>query len=163
VARALLVGCGCRGRELGARLLDAGWQVRGTTRREAGLAAIEAAGIEPVLADPDRVVTVLDRVEGVSAIGWLLGSARAEPEAIESIHGPRLARLCEEVVDTPVRGMVYDAVGSVDAGHLREGVRTLSRASERWRIPFELVEQDPSDWRAWVNAAAAAFTRLTAG
>ena len=32
MARALIVGCGCRGRELGSALAAAGWQVRGTTR-----------------------------------------------------------------------------------------------------------------------------------
>ncbi len=36
LARALIVGCGCHGRELGAELLPAGWQVRGTSARAAG-------------------------------------------------------------------------------------------------------------------------------
>jgi prephenate dehydrogenase len=54
MARALIVGCGCRGRELGMALIERGWVVRGTTRDQAGLAAIEAVGIEPALADPDR-------------------------------------------------------------------------------------------------------------
>jgi len=44
LARALIVGCGCRGRELGSELAGLGWQVRGTSRTEAGLEAIEAAG-----------------------------------------------------------------------------------------------------------------------
>jgi len=46
LARALIVGCGCRGRELGRALLAEGWAVRGTSRREAGLAEIEAP-VEP--------------------------------------------------------------------------------------------------------------------
>ena len=33
VARALIVGCGCRGRMLGQRLVEDGWAVRGTSRR----------------------------------------------------------------------------------------------------------------------------------
>jgi uncharacterized protein YbjT (DUF2867 family) len=162
VARALLVGCGCRVRELGSRLLQEGWQVRGTTRRELGLAAIEAAGIEPVLADPDRVATVLDHIEGVIAIGWLLGSARGSPGAIAALHGARLERLCEELVDTPVRGVVYEAAGSVDADRLREGERILRDAFERWRLPYEPVRQEPGGRRAWVDDAADAFDRLIA-
>ena len=63
MARALIVGCGCRGRALGQQLVEEGWQVRGTSRREQGLAAIEAAGIEPALADPNLPGTVLDLVD----------------------------------------------------------------------------------------------------
>jgi len=43
MARALVVGCGCRGRELGRELRERGWQVRGTTRGP-GIAEIEDAG-----------------------------------------------------------------------------------------------------------------------
>ena len=49
--------------------------MRGTSRREEGLAAIEAAGIEPALADPDRVGTVLELVGDVAVVFHLLGSA----------------------------------------------------------------------------------------
>ena len=93
LARALIIGCGCRGRELGERLLAAGWAVRGTSRREDGLAAIEAAGVEAAIADPDRVGTVLELVGDVAVVFHLLGSAAGQPEALAEIHGPRLERL----------------------------------------------------------------------
>jgi uncharacterized protein YbjT (DUF2867 family) len=159
MARALLVGCGCRGRALGTRLLEEGWLVRGTSRQPRGLAAIEAAGIEAVPADPDRVLTVLDQIEGVTAIGWLMGSARGERDQIAALRGPRLERLCEELVDTPVRGLVYEPPGAL--GDPVGGEDVLRRASDRWRMPFELIEADPGDWHEWVSAAAAAFDRLT--
>jgi uncharacterized protein YbjT (DUF2867 family) len=162
VARALLVGCGCRGRELGGRLLAAGWQVRGTTRSERGLAAIERAGIEAAIADPDRVGTVLDQIDGVGAVGWLFGSASGEREQVAALHGPRLERLCEELVDTPVRGIVYEAAGSAPADRLREGERVLAEAADRWRIRVERIEHDPFEWSGWARAAAAAFDRLLA-
>ena len=82
VARALIVGCGCRGRLLGERLLAEGWQVRGTSRREEGLAAIEAAGIEPALADPAEPGTVLELVGDVAMVVWLLGSAEGTDEEL---------------------------------------------------------------------------------
>jgi hypothetical protein len=160
VARALLIGCGCRGRELGARLLAEGWQVRGTTRRREHVESIEAAGIEPALADPERVGAVLEWIEDVSVVAWLLGSARAEPEVLAAIHGPRLERLLEEVVDTPVRGFVYEAAGPVQAHHLAEGARIVRAAAARWRIPVEVLEHDPADWSGWTDAAVAAFRRL---
>jgi uncharacterized protein YbjT (DUF2867 family) len=113
VARALIVGCGCRGRALGRRLLDEGWAVRGTSRGGEGLAEIEAAGIEPEPADPDRPGTVLDLVGDVAVVAWLLGSAVGPAEQLEAIHGSRLERILERLVDTPVRGFVYEAAGSV--------------------------------------------------
>jgi hypothetical protein len=160
VARALLVGCGCRGRELGAQLLDAGWRVRGTTRRPDGTRAIESAGIEAAIADPDRIATLLDQVADVAVLGWLLGSARGAPDRLAALHGPRLERLCEELVDTPVRGIVYETAGTVPADCLHEGRRVVSEAAERWRIPVGLVDHDPGDWDGWATATAAAFRDL---
>jgi nucleoside-diphosphate-sugar epimerase len=153
VARALLVGCGCRGRELGGGLRDAGWRVRGTTRDAARRGEIERAGIEAVVADPDRVGTVLDHVADVTVVAWLLGSASGDPEAVAALHGPRLERLLEELVDTPVRGFVYEGTGSVGAALLREGSRIAIRAAERWRIPVGIVDHDPADVDGWVGAA----------
>jgi uncharacterized protein YbjT (DUF2867 family) len=139
VARALIVGCGCRGRELGTQLLAKGWAVRGTSRQEAGLAAIEAAGIEPALADPERPATVLDLVADVADVYWLLGSATGELEDVEAIHGPRLERLLERLVETPVRRFVYEAFGSVDPEVLASGAALVERAAETWRIPVKIL------------------------
>jgi 3-hydroxyisobutyrate dehydrogenase-like beta-hydroxyacid dehydrogenase len=47
LARVLIVPCGCRGRELAAGLVAAGYAVRGTTRDAANAEAIAAAGAEP--------------------------------------------------------------------------------------------------------------------
>jgi uncharacterized protein YbjT (DUF2867 family) len=148
MARALIVGCGCRGRSLGQRLLAEGWAVRGTSRREQGLAAIAAAGIEPALADPDRVGTLLELVGDVAVVYLLLGSAEGEAEALAAIHGPRMERLMERLVDTPVRGVVYEATGSVAAPILRGGAEIVRAAARTWRIPVAVKAQrgDPADW-----------------
>jgi uncharacterized protein YbjT (DUF2867 family) len=156
VARALIVGCGCRGRGLGRDLLDAGWAVRGTTRRKGGLAAIEEAGIEAVRADPDQVWSLIEQLDGVTMVFWLLGSATGDEAGLKAIHGPRLERMLEEIVDTPVRGFVYEASGTVDAKLLERGARIVNAAAERWHIRTELVEperQDPASWRASTLAA----------
>jgi uncharacterized protein YbjT (DUF2867 family) len=154
MARALIVGCGCRGRELGGRLLAEGWAVRGTSRRAAGLEAIQAAGIEPALADPDRVGTLLELVGDVAVVCLLLGSVAGEPEEVAAIHGPRLERLLERLVDTPVRGVVYEAVGSVDQAVLEGGAELVRAASRTWRIPVVIVQEEPDDPARWPSEMA---------
>lgn len=136
MARALIVGCGCRGRELGEQLLAEGWAVRGTSRREEGLAAIEAAGIEPALADPDRPGTILELVGDVAVLALLLGSAQGSEEELEAIHGPRLERLMEHLVDTPVRGVVYEGTAA--------GAEIVHAAARTWRIPVRTIVARPS-------------------
>jgi nucleoside-diphosphate-sugar epimerase len=157
VARVLIVGCGCRGRALAEALRAEGHAVRGTTRGDA-LAAIEAAGAEAVVADPDRLGTIMTRLAGVTAVCWLLGSASG-PSAAD-LHGPRLETLLERLVDTPVRGFVYEAAGSVDPALLAGGAAAARAAAERWRMPVEVVDADPSDHAAWLAAAQAAVGRL---
>jgi uncharacterized protein YbjT (DUF2867 family) len=160
VARALIVGCGCRGRELGASLLEAGWVVRGTTRDEGSTAAIEAAGIEAVVADPRRIGEVLDAIEGVSLIFWLLGSARGPADEVAALHGARLERLLEEIVDTPVRALVYEVTGELDPERVTEAMQILREAGERWRIPFEVVDASGADHDLWREGMLAAAREL---
>jgi uncharacterized protein YbjT (DUF2867 family) len=157
LARALIVGCGCRGRELGTELARIGWQVRGTSRRPEGLDAIKAAGIEPAPADPDRPGTVLEVCGDVAVVVWLLGSANRE--AASAIHGSRLESLLEKLVDSPVRGFAYEAAGSLSAGTLSEGARITERAGERWRIPVIVLAEDRGD-PGWAERTAAAVARL---
>jgi uncharacterized protein YbjT (DUF2867 family) len=160
LARVLIVGGGCRGRALGERLADEGWAVRGTSRREEGLAAIEAAGIEPALADPECPGTVLETVADVAIVVFLLGSAVGEPDAVAAIHGPRLERLLERLVETPVRGVVYEAAGSVEASVLSGGAELVRRASRTWRIPAAVVAAEPADRQEWLEEMAAAAVGL---
>jgi uncharacterized protein YbjT (DUF2867 family) len=148
VARALIVGCGCRGRSLGERLLAEGWKARGTSRREESLGAIEAAGIDSALADPALPGTVLDLVGDVALVFWLLGSAQGDPEQIAAAHGGALERVLERIVETPVRGFVYEAAGSVDPDLLARGGEIVEAAASRWRIPVALVPSDPVKWAA---------------
>jgi uncharacterized protein YbjT (DUF2867 family) len=151
LARALIVGCGCRGRGLGERLLAEGWAVRGSSRREEGLAAIEAAGIEAALADPDRPGTLLELVADVAVVFLLLGSAEGGREALAAIHGPRLERLLEHLVDTPVRGVVYEASGSVDAELLDAGAEIVRGASRTWRIPVAITSSKENAPEVWTR------------
>ena len=113
--------------------------MRGTSRREDGLPPIEAAGIEPALADPEHPGTVLELVGDVTVVYWMLGSAEGEDEALAAIHGPRLERLMERLVDTPVRRFVYEAEGSVPSRYLAQGEVIVRAAARTWHIPIEIV------------------------
>jgi uncharacterized protein YbjT (DUF2867 family) len=127
VARVLIVGCGCRGRELARGLLAAGHAVRGTTRDPARADAIAATGAESYVGDPDRIGTLMEALGGVTIVCWLLGTIR-DPD----VHGPRLRMLFERLVDTPVRGVVYEAGPPAGEAIARD-------AAQRWRIPVEVV------------------------
>jgi nucleoside-diphosphate-sugar epimerase len=160
VARVLIIGCGCRGQALARELRAAGHAVRGTTRDPAGAAAIAAAGAEPYVGDPDRIATLMEAIAGVTIVCWLMGTATGDSERVAALHDGRLRMLWEKLVDTPVRGVVHEAAGTLDRAVLERGRAVATVAHETWRIPLELLEADPADHDRWTAAAAAAVDRL---
>jgi len=160
MARCLIVGCGCRGQELASALRASGHAVRATTRDPRRLAAISDAGAEAVLADPDRLATLLPALEQVSVIVLPLGSAGGPPELVGALHGPRLAALLGKLIDTPVRGVVYEASGTVDPAVLALGAAQVASVCERSRIAYELVSAGAAEW---TQATVAAVARTLTG
>jgi uncharacterized protein YbjT (DUF2867 family) len=148
VARVLIVPCGCRGRLLAGELVAAGHAVRGTTRNPANAEAIRAAGAEPYVGDPDRIATLMEALTGVTIVCWLMGTV-----PVPELHAGRLRMLWEKLVDTPVRGVLYE-------GALPEGEQVARTAAETWQIPLEVVTADPDDHDAWVTSARLAVDRL---
>ncbi len=157
MARVLIVGCGCRGRSLAAAL--SGHAIRGTSRSSERVAELEEDGIEGVVADPDRLATLVPALSGVTVVCWLMGSAADSPE----VNRARLATFAEHIVDTPVRGLVYEAAGSADRDVLAGGARIVREASERWRIRAEIVRADPASHEAWLGAMTEAVERGVLG
>ncbi|HTR74673.1 MAG TPA: NAD(P)H-binding protein [Solirubrobacterales bacterium] len=151
MARALIVGCGCSGRALGVELLEEGWAVRGTGRDAEGLAAIEAAGIEAARADPEQPGSILELVDDVAVVLWLLGSATGSAENLATIHGPRLESLLERLVETPVRGFIYEGAGTVDEALLSGGAELVRNAERTWRIPVAVTSSSRQDGSQWVE------------
>ena len=160
MARALIIGCGCRGQLLAQALKEEGHQVRGTTRTGNRLAQIEAAGAEAVIADPYRLATVTPLLEGVSVVVWPLGSAAGTPDDIDAVHTTRLQTLLTKLVDSGVRGLVYEATGTVRGDLLRKGAAEVKKAGEWFRMPVEVVEHDPGDHDGWTEAMRAAVNRI---
>jgi hypothetical protein len=130
--------------------------IRGTSRSSERLVELETAGIEGVVADPDRLATLVPVLGGVTVVCWLMGSAVGSPD----VHGDRLRTLMEHLVDTPVRGFVYEAAGSMDGTMLERGAQIVREASETWRIPVQVVSADPADYEAWLEAMKGAVERM---
>jgi nucleoside-diphosphate-sugar epimerase len=163
LARCLIIGCGCRGQLLARELRGAGVAVRGTTRSVERLGEIEAAGAEAVLADPDRVATLVPAFEHVTVVCVLLGSAVGAPEDVRALHETRLEMLLTKLVDTTARGVVYEVGGTVDDAVLVEGAKRVRSFAERSLATYALVEADPGNVDGWLVAGRDAVQRVIEG
>lgn len=158
--RVLLIGGGCRGLELAGELVLAGHAVRVVTREESRRAAIEQAGAECWIGDPDVVGTLRYALESVTILVWALGTASGTPAAVAALHGPRLEMMLGRAVDTTVRAILYEAAGSVPAEVLAAGAAMLRRTAGLHQIPCATLECDPADRSGWVAEARAAIGEL---
>ena len=164
MARILIVGGGCRGRQLAAALAAEGDAVRITTRAEPGRAAIEAIGAECWIGTPDRLATLRGTLENVAIACWLLATATGTDDRVRALHGSRLQYFLGEVIDTTVRGFVYEAGGAAVAPqHLADGARIVASIGRRNAIPVATLGADPRDIAAWLAEAQAAVRSLLEG
>jgi hypothetical protein len=155
-----MVGGGCRGLDLARDLIAEGHAVRAVTRRPEARAAIEAVGAECWLGDPDVIGTLRYALDNVTVLLWLLGTARGPADKVAALHGSRLRMMLDKTADTTVRGVVYEAAGTVPREVLTTGVEELGRARRTNEIPYALVEVDRSDRAAWLGAGHAAIDAL---
>ncbi len=167
MARILLVAGGCRGRRLARDLVGEGHAVRVTTRTEAGRAAIEATGAECWVGTPERLGTLRAALESVTIACWLLGTVAGEGEEVRALHASRLEFFLGQVIDTTVRGFLYEAAGvaggAVPANVLAGGERIVQRVAECNEIPVGFLRADPGDADAWLAGAHAAIDALLLG
>jgi thiosulfate/3-mercaptopyruvate sulfurtransferase len=158
--RVLLVGGGCRGLALVGEIVADGHAVRAVTRDERNRPRIEEAGAECWIGDPDVVGTLRYALENATILVWALGTAAGTPEQVAALHGPRLEMMLSKTIDTTVRGVVYEAAGTVAADTLATGVAVLRRTCERNEIPYAVLRADPAQREAWVAGARRAIGRL---
>jgi hypothetical protein len=154
----LVVGGGCRGLALARTLVAEGHAVRAVTRGEARRGEIEAAGCECWIGDPDRIGTLRYALDNVTVLLWLLGTATGPNVA--DLHGSRLRMMLEKTTDSTVRGVLYEAAGTVDPEILAGGAAEVARAQTLNEIPGALLEADPGHVDAWVAAAREAIDHL---
>ncbi len=123
-------------------------------------AAIAAAGAEPYVGDPDRIATLTYALDNVTILCWLLASATGPEDAVRALHGPRLTMLLERSIDTTIRGIVYEASGTVGPDVLADGRAAVTRACEYSEIPHAFLDADPADPPRWLAAARAGIDGL---
>ena len=165
MARILIVAGGCRGRQLASEMVANGHAVRITTRTEAGRAAIEAMGAECWIGTPERLGTLRAALESVTIVCWLLGTVTGDEDEVRALHSSRLEFFLGQVIDTTVRGFVYEAAsgGAVPADVLAGGERIVQRIAERNEIPMAFLRADIADADAWQTEARAAVDVLLGG
>ncbi len=128
MARLLVVGGASeRALELTRELTAEGHAVRAVTSDPADRVAIEQAGGEAWMGDPDVIGTLRYALENVTLLLWLL----ADDDGPE-LHGSRLAMMLEKTIDTTVRGVVYEAGPD-------EGVGTVEDVAGHNEIPYRIV------------------------
>jgi len=161
LARILIVAGGGRGLRLAEGLCADGHAVRVTTRQERGRAGIEATGAECWIGDPDRLATLRPALENVTIACWLLSAAMGTEEQIRALHGSRLESFLHQIIDTSIRGLVYEAgedrhsaTGSAAA------VVKVRSVSELNSIPLRVIESDPRDEPTWQSQTRAAIDSL---
>ena len=155
-----MIGGGCRGLELARDLVAEGHAVRAVTRRPEARAAIEASGCECWIGTPDVIGTLRYALDNVTLLLWLLGTASGPAEQVAALHRSRLRMMLDKTADTTVRGVVYEAAGTVDPAILADGVQEVRRARSTNEIPYALVDADPGDRAAWLGAARTAVDAL---
>ncbi len=145
-----------------------GHAVRVTTRAESGRAAIEAAGAECWIGTPERLGTLRAALESVTIVCWLLGTATGPEDELRALHASRLEFFLGQVIDTTVRGFIYEAAGvpgegAVPADVLAGGEQIVRRVAARNEIPVGFLRADPGEADAWLRDARAAIAAAAAG
>ena len=163
MARCLIIGCGCRGMLLAQELIARGHSVRATTRDRGRLGEIEELGAEAVLGDPDRVATLARALEHVTVAYLLLGSATGTDAQLEALHSTRLEMLLTKMLDSTVRGIVYEAAGSAPDSVLAGGARRVIAFCEDSRVPYALLRAGSTDFDGWLANALGALDVVLGG
>jgi hypothetical protein len=161
--RLMLVGAAsARGLALTRSMRADQHAVRAVTRSEEHRAVLEDAGAEVWIGTPDRIGSLRNGLENVTILAWCLGGATGPADVVAPLHGSRWHMMLEKTIDTTVRGVLYESVGTVDATLLAEGAAITHTMHEQNEIPYRLLDSDPGDPEAWAAAARAQIDALLA-
>jgi uncharacterized protein YbjT (DUF2867 family) len=172
VARVLILGGGCRGRQLAAEVIGEGHAVRIVTRSGSRRAAIEALGAECYIGDPNRLATLRGVMDGVTVACWLLATATGSSAEVRELHVSRLPAFLGQAVDSTMRGFIYEAPADVPAeaptnaparlvaltSALAEGAQLVQEIAERNAIPIAALTAAPHDQGFWLKQARATLS-----
>jgi uncharacterized protein YbjT (DUF2867 family) len=164
MARILIVGGGCRGRELARELVASGHAVRISTRSTARRPEIESTGAECIVGTPHRLETLRHALDQVTIACWLLALAGGPSETLRELHAARLEAFVRQTIDSTVRGFVYEsgAGASSDAQRsmLGHGEALARELCARNAIPLAVLSADPASRGEWLREVRAAVALL---
>jgi uncharacterized protein YbjT (DUF2867 family) len=164
VARILIVGGGCRGRRLAGELVANGHAVRITTRSEARRAQIESAGAECWIGTPARLSTLRGALDGVALACWMLAAASAGRDELQALHGRLLESFVRQVIDTTVRGFIYDAAPQAcEPALLATGIEIVESLTGFNAIPAQVIAGGRDEDGSWIASARGAVEQLLGG
>jgi hypothetical protein len=160
MARVLIVGGEDRAATLAEALLDDGYAVRVVLDPLSAARGAPPGSVELAAGDPDRPGTLKPALEHVAVACWLFGSAPGGEDRVGALHGARLERFLHQTIDSSVRGLLYEATGSLDAALLGGGREIVTGFADAHAIPLALVTADPSDRARWREQAREALGAL---
>ena len=156
MARVLIIEGGERALRLAELLVDEGNAVRLTTEREQRREAITGVGAECWIGTPTRLATLRAALESVSVVCWLLAGLSAEHD----LHTSRLEFFLGQIVDSTVRGFVYEIPGAELPPELRERSKEIARGMcQKNSIPLEVIDADPGAGE-WLQVAHSAIASV---
>ncbi len=159
MARVLIVGGGERGRAFAGALLEAGHAVRVVLEPDAADAPLPG-GAEAFRGDASRVGTLKPALAQVTVACWLFGCPPEGAGEVTALHSSRLERFLEQTLDSSVRGLVYEAAGSVEEQTLAGGRSIVERFATFNAIPFAFLTADPSERGPWLEHALEAVAQI---
>lgn len=110
-------------------------------RAAAAAEAVEQAGFAVRVVSPSLPGDVFDALENVAVVAYLMADAEDQ-----SVDDEWLETVLLKVVDTGVRGFVYERVGE-------QGNTHVDHARSTWHIPIEEISFDAADdWSPLVGA-----------
>jgi len=138
MARAVIVGCGYVGLELGRQLREADHDVVGVRRSDAGLEAVSAAGLEPHRADATEPATLADLPDAEWVV-FAASSGGRGAEAAREVYVEGLGNVVAEYAGraSPPDRLVYTSstgvYGDHDGAFVDEGTEIDPR-TEKTRV-----------------------------
>ena len=79
---------------------------------------------------------------------------------MRALHGSRLAFFINQTIDTTVRGLVYEAAGSVAPATLARGRKLIRERAAFNAIPLRVLDADPGDLQGWCEQARTVVAEL---